>query len=185
MKRVLAVVALSVALESLVLVPVAGRFGSTPDERSVAAVYANDDVAQPQPPAPPPGPAPAPVAQPPAVQEPDWYDGNAFTIDACESRPERVVLVGGRVASDSMLGQDVWVSRGARSQTIGIVRPDGTYQGETVQNFAAFGQLVTVAIRPRNGRGACVYTCQVDGFSTESNPEPPFGQPLPGRTTAR
>jgi hypothetical protein len=90
----------------------------------------------------------------------EMFTAPAMTVDFCEVDRTGSVHVGGKVGPDSKLGQPVFVSRGATQlEVLTPVNSNGTFEGTTGGSSLKAGDVVTVSIRPKKGKGANLVQC--------------------------
>ncbi len=94
----------------------------------------------------------------------------SLTIDICEVDQAGGVTIGGKDGENTRVGEPVFVSRGSKNQSVGVVLSDGTFEGSTAPDFAAFGQKVTVEINHISGTGDWLMTCELEGIGGRSRP---------------
>jgi hypothetical protein len=88
------------------------------------------------------------------------FSGPAMTVDFCEVDRTGAVTVGGKVGPDSKLRQPVFVSRGATQlRAADAVNDNGTFEGTTAPSGLRAGDVVTVSIRPKGGKGTNLIQC--------------------------
>jgi photosystem II stability/assembly factor-like uncharacterized protein len=84
-----------------------------------------------------------------------------LTLNICGVDRTGRVHVGGRVGVDATMGESVFVSRGNRNQSVGLVLGDGSFEGTSGPAFAQAGHRITVAVHFPAGKISLLSTCRL------------------------